>query len=393
MNREPVSPEDPDLTAYALGEMNSARKAEFEERLKLSPEAQVELKSISEMMSMLSNDLRCEWESRVAPPIMVSEPVDSDDLDLTAFALGEMSAAEKAEFEVRLESSPRAKRELESMSEIMSMLSTGLKNEWEREMAPPVLQLVEEDAEVKALREQVIVPVTFRESKKMFGALAAAVAVMLVAFGVSNVDQKGEKHALVAAAPLNSVDSSPAVHIPQLFLADEIDDIDSLVLADTAVDSPVIEEVSYPENAEIDTTYLDSVSIVPASFSPKSEAAPRVDSYLPPVADEDAKTTQVDLRSGKTFASTNAEGSRVLVRGFVSMDGERSIKSFHPVAMSGNPVGESDLRILARMRSLQNELAAVVSSMPEGSAERAKLQELLSHSREIGNELKHEFSQ
>ncbi len=393
MNREPINPEDPDLTAYALGEMSSSARVEFEARLKSSPEVQAELKSISQMMSLLSNDLRAEWENNVDSPKVKAEPVDPDDLDLTAFALGEMNAAEKAEFEVRLDASPRARRELDSMSEIMSMLSTGLKNEWEREMAPPVLQLVEEDTEVKALRDRVIVPGTFRESKRMLGALAAAVAVMLVAVGVSNVPQESAKHTVVAAAPLNSVDNSPAVHVPQLFLAEEIDDIDSLVLASSISDQAMSEEVVQAENAEIDASYLDSVSIVPASYNPEATVSPRVDSYLPPVEGNDTKTSQLDLRRGKTFAPAQSESSRILVRGFVPMDGGLGIREFHPVAMSGNPVAESDLRILARMRSLQNELADIVSAMPEGATDRARLQKILSDSREIGSELKREFSQ
>ncbi len=37
MNREPVNPDDPQMTAYALGELSAAEAAEFEARLQVSP--------------------------------------------------------------------------------------------------------------------------------------------------------------------------------------------------------------------------------------------------------------------------------------------------------------------------------------------------------------------
>ena len=43
MNREPINPDDPQLTAYALGELSSQETAEFEAQLRLSPTAQKEL--------------------------------------------------------------------------------------------------------------------------------------------------------------------------------------------------------------------------------------------------------------------------------------------------------------------------------------------------------------
>jgi len=394
MNRELVNPDDPELTAYALGELSAAEKAEFEVRLQSSPGAQSELESMSEIMSMLSTGLSKEWECEMTSPdsISIGKQFNPDDPELTAYALGELNAAEKAEFEVRLESSPVAQSELDSMSDIMSMLSTGLKSELECELAPPVLQLVEDDVETAALREKVIEPTTFRESRRVLGAIAAAVALMLVAVGVSSIPQVGSQmasNAVVASAPVNSVDHSPAVHVPRLFLADEIDDVEALALADTFVGEN--------GNAGIDATYLESVSIVPASYSPALNSGPRVDSYLPPVQSGKNKSSKLDLRKGKTFAAKNSNASGVFVRGYVAMDGGAkdsgySLAGFHPVAMSGNPVVETDLQILAQMRALQKELAGVVSTMPEGSAERANLEKILKDSRSIGNELKREFS-
>lgn len=392
MNRELVNSDDPELTAYALGELSAAEKAEFEVRLQSSPSAQSELESMSEIMSMLSTGLKGEWKCEVIPSVGDLEPLNPDDPDLTAYALNELNAAESAEFEARLAMSPDAEKELESMSEIMSMVSTGLKDELARETAQPGLYLVEETAETASLREKVIVPTTFRESRRVLGAVAAAVALMLVAVGISSIPQTGSQlvaNSVVASVPVNSVDSSPAVHVPRLFLADEVDDIDALVLADTLV--------AENENAEIDATYLESVSIVPASYSPTANSAPRVDSYLPPVESDEENSVQLDLRKGKTFAATNSNASGVFVRGYVAMDGGAdssgySLAGFHPVAMSGNPVVETDLQILAQMRALQNELAGVVSALPEGSAERANLEKILKNSRAIGNELKQEFS-
>lgn len=387
MNREPVNPDDPEFTAYALGELSAAERAEFEKRLESSPMAKAELESMSEMMSFLSTGLRNEWEEKIASTAILGEPISSDDPELTAYALGELTAAEKAQFEVRLEASPRARRELDSMGEIMSMLSTGLKDEWEKEMAPPMFQVVAEDTETKALREKVIVPTTFRESRRLLGAVAAAVAVMLVAVGVSSIPESGS-NAVVASAPLNSVDNSPAVHVPRLLLAEEMDDVSSLAFAAPIIDEPVSADVANPENAEIDASYLDSVSIVPASYNPAAEPALRVDSYLPPVPGNGGKTTQLDLRKGKIFNASDSNGSRVFVRGIVAMDGH----GFHPIAMSGNPVVETDLQILSQMRALQSDLDEVISSLPADSAERARLQQISQKSRTIGSDLKREFS-
>jgi anti-sigma factor RsiW len=48
MNREPVNPDDPQMTAYALGELSAAESAEFEARLQLSPVARRELAEMKE---------------------------------------------------------------------------------------------------------------------------------------------------------------------------------------------------------------------------------------------------------------------------------------------------------------------------------------------------------
>ncbi|MEM1442011.1 MAG: hypothetical protein AAGF67_06685, partial [Verrucomicrobiota bacterium] len=75
---------------------------------------------------------------------MNRELVNPDDPQLTAYALGEMTSSEKAEFEAKLENSPGARAELESMEVVMGMLSKGLKNEWCSEMHEPNLEVLPE---------------------------------------------------------------------------------------------------------------------------------------------------------------------------------------------------------------------------------------------------------
>ena len=53
---------------------------------------------------------------------MHREPVNSDDPQMTAYALGELTVAEAAEFEARLQDSPKARRELGEMRQIRQQI-------------------------------------------------------------------------------------------------------------------------------------------------------------------------------------------------------------------------------------------------------------------------------
>ncbi|MEM7697563.1 MAG: hypothetical protein AAF236_04075 [Verrucomicrobiota bacterium] len=63
MSHLPLDPDDPRLTAYALGEMPSAEVDEFAALLAESPAAQRELASLSEMADLLSTGLKLECEN------------------------------------------------------------------------------------------------------------------------------------------------------------------------------------------------------------------------------------------------------------------------------------------------------------------------------------------
>ena len=105
---------------------------------------------------------------------MNHQPVNSDDLDLTAYALGEMTNSERIEFENRLQDSPDAQLELEAMDQITSLLSSSLRDEWRKEMKEPSL-------EVLPGAEERVVTGQFRTPKRAYVAAAAAFAALLVA--------------------------------------------------------------------------------------------------------------------------------------------------------------------------------------------------------------------
>lgn len=352
---------------------------------------------------------------------MNREPINSDDPQLTAYALGEMSVAERNEFESKLGASPLAASELESMEEIMGLLSKGLKNEWCEEMNEPNLEAL---PSVPA--EKVIAPVQFNQSspyRQRKGAMAvvamaAAVAVMALV-GTAMFNQAGG--VTVAAledpeigASLSHADSpvtlasvGSSVHVPQLFLADEIDDVASLDLVDA------LDDLSRP----VDASYLDSNAIIPASHGGAAINAPRltggessrldrVDSYLPPVENGVVRYgVETGLIEGRIRNNVPAvEGSpRVFVRGYVSMDGGATIQTnnpgrvlagFRPVAMSGNPVmdSENDLELIYDFQEVQRDLRDFVQGLPEDSEARAELVELLERNQSAIADLKLEFS-
>ncbi len=337
---------------------------------------------------------------------MTREPVNTDDPQMTAYALGELSIAESVEFEAKLKDSPLAARELAEMNAVMGLLSKGLAQEWESETENTELEVV------PSVESNVVVEGSFGPGRKTLFAAAAAVAMMAVVgsnfvnSGSGPVASNGSangKFAMSAASqdsvePANTVDRGTVANVPQLFLADEVDDINGLQLA-TADDS-------------IDATYLDASSIVPASYhsdsgsGAKNALMSRVDSYLPPVADHGSAAVTIENRLGeRLISSSDDQGieSPVFVRGFVSMDGSDShldhggkiLAGFKPVSISGNPVqsGEMDLKILSELSGVQRELERVVSEMPESEARRSQLIQILNRNREAMSDLKREFSQ
>ena len=344
---------------------------------------------------------------------MTREPVNTDDPQMTAYALGELSIAESVEFEAKLKESPIAASELAEMNAVMGLLSKGLAQEWENE---PLHSQIDE---VSIDDSDVVVEGFFGPGRKALIAAAAAVAMMAVVgssivanSGSSLADVNGAssagKFAMSAASqdtvtPANAVDRSHLTNVPQLFLADEVGSVDGLQLASLAA-----------KGDSIDATYLDASSIVPASYQSGSNSGgggqnallSRVDSYLPPVADQGSDAVTIENRLGERVLSTDGEkgnGAPVFVRGFVSMDGSdsyfgngsKSLAGFMPVAISGNPVqsGEMDLKILSELSSAQRELERVVSEMPATEARRSQLIEILNRNREAVSDLKREFSQ
>ena len=174
-----------------------------------------------------------------------------------------MSFSERTEFEATLESSPAAKAELESMDEIMGLRSKGLKNEWCLEMHEPNLEVLPSIDDNK-----VIEPVEFNPSRRAFTAVAAAVVAMCLV-GAAVFTQKAEVELVEAGSAtstslmgavdtvspllISSVDES--VHVPQLFLEEEVDDLASLDLVESLEDM----------NSPVDASYLEANSIIPAS--------------------------------------------------------------------------------------------------------------------------------
>ncbi|MEM1443663.1 MAG: hypothetical protein AAGF67_15060, partial [Verrucomicrobiota bacterium] len=310
-------------------------------------------------------------------------------------------------FEAKLENSPGARAELESMEVVMGMLSKGLKNEWCSEMHEPNLEVL---PEVEA--GKVITPVQFIHSRRLFTAAAAVVAAACLV-GAALFSQKSGVEPVMASIEsasavvdvvdplmLASVDSGVAV--PQLFLAEEIDDLASLDLAESLDDL----------NAPVDATYLEASSVIPASHSHTVGSAPRsrlslpssktdrVDSYLPPVDNGVVRygieTGLIEQRTRQSIAGVE-DASRVIVRGYVSMDGgqtqSQALAGFRPVSVSGNPVisFEKDLEVISNFQSIQRDLGTLAESLSEGSDLRLEVEALYERNKAALRELKQEF--
>lgn len=324
---------------------------------------------------------------------MNREPVNPDDPQMSAYALGELNAAESAEFEARLQDSPNALKELEEMEEVMKLLSDGLRKEWETELYSPSLRLVKPSPG----KDAVVIPGNFRPERRVYAiaALAAGLALMAGAlFQVQRIEKDSSPLASAETASLEA-ESPGTLHVPQLLLEEEVQDLSSLDFVETS-DSPI---------NRLDASYLEAKTIVPAGFNPQGGAVrsffldraglDRVDSYLPPVGNLSfhrfPKTGMIETRTER--GSDEGNGSRVLVSGFVTMGGGESAArlagGFQPVAFSGNPVvnEDSDLRLLADLNGLQRELSNVIAELPRDAAKRADLERALERSRRIADQL------
>ncbi|MEM7600650.1 MAG: hypothetical protein AAF357_04455 [Verrucomicrobiota bacterium] len=305
---------------------------------------------------------------------MNREPVNPDDPAITAYALGEMSFSERLEFEARLESSPTAQADLESMDEVMSLLSKGLKNEWASQDCQPNLEVL---PAVEA--DEVVVPFSRQTRRPVFAsvtAIAAAVAIALVSVAAFKASDAGPASGAIASAEVSPESwgkriSDTGLQVPQLVLADEVDNLGSLDLVGNLNDL-------FERSAPINASYLSDDSemmlngnatgaskghFVPASFSPGSEKT-RVDSYLPPV----------ELRSDA--GRDHKVGARV--------------KTFYPATV--DQAAGDELKLVADFQSVQNALEEVVATLPE-SALRQRLQPLVERNGRAVVNLKREFAQ
>lgn len=343
---------------------------------------------------------------------MNRELINPDDPQMTAYALGELTAAETAEFDARLQSSPKAQAELASMREVMDLLSDGLRGEWAAELKQPELKLLESLSPA----DRVIVEGNFRPGRRYFAA-AAAVAGMMLVGGIAAISQKdGESVAKVdradtsgavnapEAISLASLGTTASVHVPQLFLAEEVDDVSQLDLAD--------ESTSF---SSIDASYLDAGPVIYSSHAPANGplrvasdrgGLERVDSYLPPLPDAHfgrfLKTGMIEkrLNAGALAKASSRSRDSVLVSGYVTMGGpahqenNRVLAGFRPVSISGNPVvnEEADLQLLADLNGLQKDLSEVISGMPVDATERSVLEGILEKNHRLISQLKRELT-
>lgn len=327
---------------------------------------------------------------------MHREPVNPDDPQMTAYVLGELSLAEAAEFEARLQDSPKARRELAEMREIMSLLSEGLRGEWEGEATGKALRVFEPVLLPSPARDSVIIEGQFRPVKRTFAAAAAIAALFLVgsAMFVSHRSGALSGGGRMVASANNLSASEVSFHVPQLLLADEIEDPSALDLVGG------VDVGSLP----VDATYLEADSVIPASFQPAVPPArgfslDRVDSYLPPISiPRGPSTGMIERRLGSGLRDAASSTSSVLVSGYVTMGGNQPtthlLGGFRPVSISGNPVvnEETDLRLLADLNGLKKELSMMIEEMPSQSQERANLERALERSERIASQLKRELA-
>ncbi len=322
---------------------------------------------------------------------MNREPINPDDPRMTDYLLGELAPAERADFESRLLHSPEARGELASMQHVMDLLGEGLRHEWLADAPASLFRVVEHstDAETKVVRP------AFLPRLAKFAAAAAVGALLLVG---SALHFSGSTPEDVSLSDVGIPGQSAAG--PRLFLAEEIDDLSILQLADG----------SDASDSSIDASYLEADSVLPASYKPfakgssmeRGDSLDRVDSYLPPVGSlvpVRGTTGMIENRlESRNAGGSSDRGVSVLVSGYVTMGGGGSAaarpRSFQPVSISGNPVvnEENELRLLAELNSLQKALAGVVEGLPEEASERADLERVLDRSRRVVSQMVKELS-
>jgi hypothetical protein len=294
---------------------------------------------------------------------MNHQPVNSDDLDLTAYALGEMTNSERIEFENRLQDSPDAQLELEAMDQITSLLSSSLRDEWRKEMKEPSL-------EVLPGAEERVVTGQFRTPKRAYVAAAAAFAALLVA-GAAVLPKKeiAAESAIVASTLPTTLDISQTIDfpsltrdisVPQVFLTEEIANPENLDLA-AALEN--LDELAAPVDASyLEAHALKSTSPLTSVSLAQNDADARVDSYLPNNGRISQSQGLIEKYRTMRVMSPSSENGSVFVRGYVAMDSDlysseepdtgHFLPGFRPVSMIGNPVQETevDLRILSELQ-------------------------------------------
>ena len=371
MSLEPIDPDDPQLTAYALGEFSASEAASFEARLKISPVAKLELAAIRDLSDMLTTGLKRDWELNLSEEVKV----DLEDPKYTAFALNELADDERVEVQVELAASPAAQKELNSMAEVMSMLSTGLKNEWEAKLCEPKLNV----CDVPVSTDANIVKVDFPQKRwARIGVAAAVAALLAVAFtvmqpGAKNVEVGNWGSGLSASSAefsvdgsdegINGVTSAPSVYVPQLFLAEEVEDISDLNFA--VGSGPAVLDASYLESRDVVVAPepVGAMYVKPAGFSPASQ---RIDSYLPQYANAIEP-------AGELISMRHS-------RGLI-------IESFIPRAREESTM-DRQIRLAAELQGVQIELEQMLTRLAPGSAERRQFQLIIEGNSRALEELK-----
>lgn len=371
MSLEPIDPDDPQLTAYALGEFSAAKAASFEARLAISPLAKLELAATRDLSSMLTTGFKRDWELNRCEEVRA----DLEDPKYTAFVLNELTDDERVEVQVELAASLAAQKELNSMAEVMSMLSTGLKNEWESTLAEPKL-----DPPIVPLSTDAnIVELDFQQKRRARIGVAAAVAALLgVAFtmmqpGAKTVEVTDWGSGLSASSDefsidvsdegINGVTSAPGVYVPQLFLAEEVEDISDLNFA--VGSGPAVVDASYLESRDIVVAPepVGAMYVKPAGFSPASQ---RIDSYLP----QNASAIEPE---GELISMRRSRG--LIVESFIPRAREESMM-------------DRQIRLAAELQGVQIELEQMLTRLAPRSVERRQFQLIIERNSRALGELK-----
>jgi|GEM_PF-3340629 len=320
---------------------------------------------------------------------MNRQPIDLDDPRLTDFALGEMPKHELKEFEQQLGQSPLAQKELDAMEDIMVLLATGLKSEWnDRSDVPASLELLA-DPVLQSEKENVVAPIhnfgkSARSKTKMLS-LAAVLTGMLVVGSLVLNPQNNTGRNFAATSPSDATEKvvtveavsvdrggNDLVNVPALLLADEVKDFDVLV---AELKSPMI---------PVDDSYLDGGQMIKASYSGGvSPASLRdfgsTDSYFPSTG-EDSFTLQ--LGKVKSEIVSNAAG-------------KGRMKTY---TRSGSWSGSGRLGLTSSHNGMQADLADILEKMDkidgavsasQAAQIKSRLRGILKQSKEIGSQLAH----